>query len=152
MLTLKLAALVEAATFLAALSDEINVGLNLFGILLIVLAAIPVARSRRKDQTIKDLGEALEAKTRLVDELHEAQRQLEQGCHHLKTEAAEWQARYEEQAKYTAEAAVAHFESVMDEHRQQVAERHGALLAMGAETTRCLEQLVERLDRIEPQQ
>jgi membrane protein implicated in regulation of membrane protease activity len=142
MTILKLAALIAVTEALvAAVGDNLNTYLNLFTIALVVLAAVPVARARRKDQTIKDLEEALKAKTALADERADTMRQLEQGCQHLKTEATEWRARYEEQAKYTAEAAVAHFEESLEGHREQVAERHRQMIASLASIAETLERL-----------
>lgn len=142
-------ALIES---LAAIGDSLNVYLNLFTILLVVGAALPVIKSRRKDATIRDLEEAMTAKAALAEERAEQLRQLEQGCQHLKTEGAEWKARYEEQSRYTAESAITHFEELMDEHRGQVAERHGQLLQLAQTTATALEGVCATLERLENRQ
>lgn len=137
---------VAAFDFLGASILDLNLVLNALMLAIAALVAVPLVRSRRKDGTITDLEKALHAKTELGDQL---ERDLagatsranvaKEASEHLRNELAAATARYEEQAKYTAEGAVLHLEHTLAEHREQVAERHERILA-------ALEKLTARLD------
>jgi hypothetical protein len=97
-------AIVTAAT----LEGTLQMVLVLIGL----AAALAVGRSKRKDQIIGDLEKsearlekALEGASKRADEEHERRRQCEKSIER-------WQARYEEQSKYTAKEA---FEAVVGE-------------------------------------
>lgn len=138
-------AIVDAALLVGAALD-MNLVLNLFTLALIAVAAVPVLRSRRKDAIIKELNDVCDVKERREKELEKdlagAQaraNQAEEAAKFSVKEAEKWQARYEEQSKYTAPEAVMQIESELAEHRQQVAERHERILT-------ALERLTDRIE------
>lgn len=140
----------------ASVSTQANLLLNVLTILLAIGVAIPALKSKRKDATIKDLTDALEAKDDLLeartterDEAQQQKRQIEQAAQHCTTEAAKWQAKYEEAKQYTAQEAVKHFEAALESHSARVAERHEILIQQGQATAQALASIADVLSRIE---
>lgn len=140
----------------ASVAERANVLLNLSTILVVVLVAIPVARSKRKDGTIKELQESNDAKDGRIKDLRDeveersvACRQIEQGAVHLQTELAKAQAKYEELEKYAAGPAVAHFEEMLAEHSAAVAARHALMLDQGERQTAALAKVTAALDELQ---
>jgi hypothetical protein len=110
---------------------DVNLLLNILTILIACAVAVPIMKSRRKDETIKDLNASLAAADRRLEdaqaEVAGAQvraNQMEEACKYAVKEQEKWHARYEEQRKYTAQGAVTHMEELLIDHRDQVAERH----------------------------
>jgi transposase len=155
-LTALFAGAFTAAQFLAAgIGDRTNVVLNVLTIVIAVGVSVPVVRNRRKDQTIKDLNDALTAKDARVRELrdelsaaHLGKRQIEQAAMHCREEATQWRARYEEIEKYTAEVAVKQFEEALERHAQTVAGRHQVLIEQGKTISASQERITATLERI----
>ena len=110
---------------------DIDTVLNIMILLVAALAAVPLMKSKAKDQTIKDLNDSLIAADRREDDLKKevagAQTRanaMEEACKFATKEKEKWEARYQEQSKYTAKGAVTHMEQLLVEHREQVAQRH----------------------------
>jgi glutaminase len=146
-------ALAVSTGWIALSAPDPNVYLNLFTILLVVLVAWPVARTKRKDATIKDLQDAVAAKDarnkELSEGLHASRqqvRQLEQGSQHLKTELARIEGAHEELQKYTAQPAIEQFQVDLAAMRAELAERHTATLDAMHEQTRALALIAERVN------
>jgi predicted lipid-binding transport protein (Tim44 family) len=133
----------------ADVSAQANLLLNVVTIAIAVGVAIPALKSKRKDATIKDLNDALQAKTEALAASELQKRQLEQGAQHCKQEATRWQAKYEEASNYTAEEAVKHFEAALEAHSGRVAERHEVLIRQGEATASSLASIAATLERIE---
>lgn len=104
---------VQAIVFAYATFDQLNVVFNIATIVVAIAVAFPVIRSRRKDATIRELIQALEAKDALIETLHAdieglktRAKRAEDDCHEIKLRANHWEARYHEQEKYTAQGAL----------------------------------------------
>jgi predicted lipid-binding transport protein (Tim44 family) len=156
LVTLAVGGWLAVLNFAADISGSANLLLNLLTILIAVGVAIPAVKSRRKDATIKDLTEALDAKDKRVKTLAEELkdrtqqvRQIEQAAQHCTTEAAKWQAKYEEAKQYTAAEAVQQFEAALQAHSARVSERHEVLIQQGEATARSLGSIADVLARIE---
>jgi ABC-type transport system involved in cytochrome bd biosynthesis fused ATPase/permease subunit len=128
--------LLSAQLALGTIGDRLNVALNFGTILIVVLVAIPLARSKRKDATIKDLNDALEAKDKRLEEsvtdVAEAKqqaRQIEQAAAHCRDEATAWRSKYEEQSKYTAPEAIAAFVEMAKSTERSHERRHKEVMA-----------------------
>lgn len=113
MIALVLSGLVSAQLALGSIGDRLNIALNLGTIAVVVLVAVPLARSKRKDGTIKDLNDELNAKERRISTLtaevadaKQQARQIEQAANHCQTDATRWRAKYEELQPFTAEKAL----------------------------------------------
>lgn len=102
-----------------------------------LLYAVPtLGRSKRKDTVIVEQKLVIDSHTTRIDALEadlrgvtERANRAADAAKECETRAAEWQARYEEQRKYTAPVAVAHFEEFMKEHSNRVADRHERMIA-----------------------
>jgi hypothetical protein len=102
----------------------------------------PAANRRHEDKRVKTLAEELKDRTQQV-------RQIEQAAQHCTTEAAKWQAKYEEAKQYTAAEAVQQFEAALQAHSARVSERHEVLIQQGEATARSLGSIADVLARIE---
>lgn len=129
------AAVVADIVLLATRALDVNTVLNVLVLVVAALAAIPVLKARRKDAAIQDLETTLKAKdARLAEreaDLKGAEaraNQMEVATTHLREQLAAAEAKYEEQAKYTAKGAVTHMEEMLADHSRQVAERHERML------------------------
>lgn len=139
--------------FVAVAVFDLNLLLNVLMLVMAVVVAVPIVRSRRKDATIAELeklahgrGERivdLEADVKGVQARADAAEDAAKGC---QTEIATWRARYEEQSKYTAEGAVTHLDDVLKEHREQVADRHEKIIEQLDANRVVLEAIAERLN------
>lgn len=98
----------------------------------IVIAAVRVGAGKLKDATIKDLKERIDSLLGRVEQLDAELMQARDDAQECHAEAQKWQARYEEQSKYTARAGYEHFERMLMDHQRQVTERHEQMLEMGA--------------------
>ena len=101
---------------------RLNALLNLALLAVVFVAAFPLVKSKRKDQTIQEQENLLKAKdariVELRDDLDDARqnvRQIEQGAAHVREQLVAAEAKYEEQGKYTAEKALT---AVMQTMRQ----------------------------------
>lgn len=144
-------ALVDVVTAMS-FGERVNLLLNILVFAAAVVVAVPWLRSKRKDGVIRELEEVVDTKDRLIVSLRDdikgvAQRadQLAERVTSCERAAAEWQARYEEQSKYTAREAFTHFEQIMSQHSNQVAERHAAMLDVLNTLTRSHSDLIVKL-------
>lgn len=124
--------------------------------LAVAAVSVPTLRSKRKDGVIseqllviqshetrikaleRDLGGAKER----ADAAAMAAREAE-------TRAAQWQARYEEQSRYTAGPAIENFERLLKAHSEQVAERHALMIESLEGVTNSLGELLLELSTAE---
>jgi hypothetical protein len=114
-----------------SITDTTNFFLNLMTVVVIVVgfwAAHPVCRGKRAGQAIEDLEHALNA----AAEAHRRGRGHGSGGQgrggQVPHRSGEWKTRYEEARRYTAREAVEHFEAMMADHSNKVAERHERML------------------------
>lgn len=129
-----------ALTQLAAqLADNANTALNLFTIVLVVIAAVPVIKSRRKDAIIKDLEAALHAKDERMVELREellgAQARADANddrAHAAEKREAECRAKYDEIQKYTAGPVLVELKEILVDREHHDKTRHDQLLELMA--------------------
>lgn len=101
------------ALLLLAVLDDVNVLLNVFAVLVALIAAFPIIRSKRKDVVISEQGQVIESiKLRLEAleaDLAGARRRAdnaEEQARQAETSVEHWRARYQEQEKYTAPEAL----------------------------------------------
>lgn len=107
------AALIDFAVFAYASFDQLNVIFNIATIVVAIAVAFPIIRSRRKDVTIRELSQSVDSKDTLLESLRDdieglkiRAKRSEDECHEVKLRAEHWEARYTEQARYTAEGAL----------------------------------------------
>ena len=116
----------------AGVPDTVNVVLNFITVALIVGGAILTAillpkyvgardsqaQLAAKDEIIETDRQARESLLARVDGLTEEVRECQEAAKVAQLEARQWQARYEEQAKYTAEPALTEVRIVMGELKE----------------------------------
>jgi hypothetical protein len=93
--------------------NYLNLLFNAVMFLVAVGLAFPIAKDRRKSQTIQTQNNLIDALTKDNEAKEQAHRNLEQGSHHLKAELAAAEARYEEALKYTSRDSVERFEGLL---------------------------------------
>jgi F0F1-type ATP synthase membrane subunit b/b' len=132
----------------ATITDTTNLFVNLITILVIVAgfwAVVPYARGKRQGQAIEDLDKALNAARKRIDSAEETAREAKDEAQHCHIEMEKWKARYEEAQRYSAREAVEHFEVMMADHSNKVAERHEKMLKhleLQTEASRNLAELI----------
>jgi hypothetical protein len=111
--------------------SRLNALLNVALLVVVFVAAIPLVKSKRKDATIQDLNDSLEARDRriidLTNEAVEARqqtRQIEQGVAHLKEELAAAHTANEVLERFTAEHALTAVMTAMQTADQGHERRH----------------------------
>lgn len=116
---------------MASVTDTTNFFLNLLTVVVIVIgfwAALPYARGKRAAKAIEDLEHALNAAQERITAAEVTAQEAKDEAIKCHSEAAEWKTRYEEARRYTAREAVEHFEAMMADHSNKVAERHEKML------------------------
>lgn len=102
-----------------------------------LLYAVPtLGRSKRKDAVIAEQKLVIESHTTRISALErdlagvtDRANVAAEAAKECEKRAAEWQARYDEQSRYTAPVAVAHFEKVLTDHSARVGDRHEQMIA-----------------------
>lgn len=115
---------------------DLNAVLNIVTLIAAATVAVPVLRAKRKDAIITEQSQVIESHERrikaLEDDLLGAQKRADELAQQLvtsQTDLAAANARYEEQAKYTAGPAIEQFKEILLEHQQAVQERHQLMIA-----------------------
>ena len=128
---------------LVAKADEFgfpNFLLNLAAIaiplLLAALVARPLLRAKRKDGTISDQENAIKAKDAYIETLEgerdrclEQNRQMEEAVKFAQKQEAVAEAKYEEQARYTAESALNTIEGILERSETESERRHREIIS-----------------------
>lgn len=116
---------------------DTNVVLNLFTLALVIVFAVPVLKSRRKDAVIAEQKEVIDSHEQRIAALERdlagAQQRANETMVHaaaLEAQKAAAEARYAEQAKYTAAAAVEAFDERFRQHELAVQQRHGLMIEL----------------------
>lgn len=116
---------------------EWNTALNVAGLVALALAAFRIGNAKRLRDAISDLESVLKAKDEKVKALEDKVNDLDarvtgavDRAVAAEKDAAAWASRYGELSKYASAEAVSHFESIMIEHRAQVAERHERIISL----------------------
>lgn len=141
LIVLKLAAveLVSAVGLVAASQIQLlNTALNVFGVIafLLMLWLAPRAFKAKgmeaelaeKDRTIKSRTEAMEVAEDLTEQAKEKSAELGTMLDEARHEASAWQARYDEQARYTAGPALQAITGLLERSEQEAARRHKEML------------------------
>jgi F0F1-type ATP synthase membrane subunit b/b' len=116
---------------IAVLTSTANLIVNVLTVFMIVggfAIALPYFKRKAINQSIEDLEHALNAARERIDAAEQTAQEAKTEAQNCHIEAERWRTKYEESARYSAAPAVAHFERELSEHRQQVAERHQAIL------------------------
>lgn len=140
-IVLKLAAaeLVASAGLVAATQIQlVNTALNVCGVMafLLMLWLAPKAFKARtmeaelaeKDRTIKSRTEAMEVADDLAQQAKDKSAELGLLLDESRHEASQWQARYDEQARYTAGPALQAITALLERSEQEASRRHKEML------------------------
>lgn len=118
-------------------SFDLNLVLNVVTVAIVIGAAFPVLRSKRKDATIAELKESVDSKDERIGDLTAERdecklkiRQFEQACGHLREELAELRGAYDQQSRYTAEQALETVLEVLKHGDVSQRRRHEELMKM----------------------
>jgi uncharacterized protein (DUF3084 family) len=131
-------------------------GITLLGLLVLGPRAFRTANLRAqlaaKDEVIRTNMQSIDSlETRIsqlegeVKTLTVRSNQAEQARRDAETTAATWEARYTELSHYAAQPAVEHFEAMMKQHSETVAERHERMLAQLGTLTLAIGKVAEHV-------
>lgn len=119
------AVLADLAVLTVAAIDDLNAFLNVVTIVIALIVAFPVIRSKRKDAVIKEQKEVIESHQQRIeacladlDGAVSRANDAEVLAARHERDACDWRARYEEQEKYAAPEA---FKSI-DRHLARIEE------------------------------
>lgn len=141
MIALKVALVELAASagiFAASQIQLVNTALNIFGVLAFLLtlwlaprafkAKTMEAELTEKDRTIKSRTEAMDVAEDLAQQSRDKAAELGGMLDDARHVASQWQARYEEQEKYTAGPALQTITQLMEQGEKAAGRRHKEML------------------------
>lgn len=141
LIVLKLAIFELAASVGVVAATQIqllNTALNVCGVIAFMLmlwlaprafkAKTMEAELAEKDRTIKSRTEAMEVAEDLAQQSKDKSAELGASLDESRHEASAWQARYDEQARYTAGPALQAITGLLERSEQEAARRHKEML------------------------